>query len=366
MKMTTHNDIDRIRTAIDDIDKQILDLINQRLEHAKTIGATKSQEGIQTLDPVRENKLIKALCGSNNGPLSDSALQHIFTEIIAASREAQTPQQIAYLGPEATFTHIAAIKHFGRSGSFSPQTSIQDIFREVEKGSFHYGVVPVENSIEGAVNYTLDLFYESDLKICAEIYHSISHDLLSISETFGDIHKLYSHPQAFAQCREWIQKNLPNCVLENSSSTAEAARKAADEPGTAAIASREAARIYNLGVLASGIEDRARNVTRFLVIGKNEVRATGADKTSILFVTAHVPRALYQTLTPISEAGINLMKLESRPSKHENWSYVFFLDMEGHISESIVQSTLSKMKPLCLFLKWLGSYPKEQENTVTV
>jgi chorismate mutase/prephenate dehydratase len=317
---------------------------------------------MHVLDPARENKLIKSLCAQNNGPLSNHALQHIFTEIIAASREIQSQQRIAYLGPEATFTHIAAINHFGRSVFFDPQASIQDIFREVEKDSVHFGVVPVENSIEGAVNYTLDLFYESELKICAEIYHAISHDLLSSADSYKDVRIVYSHPHAFAQCRQWLRRNLPECPLTECSSTAEAARMASRELGSAAIASREAARIYNLPVLASRIEDRSRNVTRFLVIGKNEIRATGTDKTSILFVTAHVPGALYKVLTPIAKANINLLKLESRPSKYENWSYIFFLDMEGHISEPVVQDTLAGMKPLCLFLKWLGSYPRVQER----
>ncbi len=358
--MKKKNEIQEMRTAIDDIDKQILRLINQRLDYAKAIGASKAQNGIQMLDPARENRLISELGKLNKGPLSSRGLQHIFTEIIAASRGIEAPQQIAYLGPEATFTHIAAINHFGHSGFFVPQPSIQDIFREVEKGSFHYGVVPVENSIEGAVNYTLDLFYESDLKICAEIYHTISHDLLTTADSYDEIRVVYSHPQAFAQCRQWLRNNLSGCILTECSSTAEAARKAAKDQGTAAIASREAARIYDLEVLASRIEDRSRNVTRFLVIGKSDVEATGTDKTSILFVTAHVPGALYKVLTPIADAGINLLKLESRPSKHENWNYVFFLDMEGHISESIVKDTLSKMKPLCLFLSLLGSYPRAQ------
>ncbi|MBW1697395.1 MAG: prephenate dehydratase [Deltaproteobacteria bacterium] len=361
--MKQQNDINEIRAAIDGIDRQILNLINQRLEYAKAIGKAKALQGEQVLDPARESRLIRRLSEMNRGPLSERALHHIYTEIIAASREIQSPQKVAYLGPEATFTHLAAINHFGRSVSFSPQPSIQDTFQEVEKGSFDFGVVPVENTIEGAVNYTLDLFYESNLKICAEIYLPISHDLLSNAGSYDAIRIIYSHPHAFAQCRQWLRKHLPNCMLVDCNSTAEAARQAADEPKTAAIASREAARIYNLEVLASRIEDRSRNITRFLVIGKNEVRATGADKTSILFVTAHVPGALYKVLTPIAEAGVNLLKLESRPSKYENWSYVFFLDMEGHISEPFVRQTLEKMKQLCLFLKYLGSYPRAAEGT---
>ena len=360
--MNNSHDISRLRQAIDTIDLKILDLINQRLLNAKAIGSAKAQNGIGVIDPAREYELIKNLNELNKGPLSGSALHHIFTEIIAASREIQSPQRVAYLGPEATFTHIAAINLFGRSVSFNPQPSIQDVFREVEKGSYHFGVVPVENSIEGAVNHTLDLFYESDLKICAEIYHAISHDLLSISDSINEISKVYSHAQAFAQCRRWLRRNLPDAILVDCSSTAEAARKAAGEPGAAAIASREAAQLYNLKVLSSKIEDMTRNITRFLVIGNSDIRATGTDKTSILFVTTHVPGSLFRVLKPIADSGINMVKLESRPIKRENWNYMFFLDIEGHWSDIPVKQTLDKMKPLCLFMKLLGSYPKVDDD----
>lgn len=346
-----------LRRDIDQIDKQILALINQRLVLASEIGKIKAKSGNRMVDGAREKTLIQQLLSLNSGPLSKHALRHIFTEIIAAAREIQTPQQVLYLGPEATFTHIAAVNHFGRSVTYVPRGSIRDVFSEVEKGAFHYGVVPVENSIEGAVNYTLDLFFESELKICAEIYHAISHDLLSIDPDLSSIRTIYSHPHAFAQCRNWLEKNLPRAERVSCSSTAEAARKAADETGTAAIASREAAQNYKLDVLAAWIEDVTRNVTRFLVIGKDEVRRTGADKTSIMFVTAHVPGALFRVLKPIAEADINMVKLESRPSKHENWSYFFFADLEGHISDIKVKDTIEEMKKLCLFLKLLGSYP---------
>ncbi|MEW6674236.1 MAG: prephenate dehydratase [Thermodesulfobacteriota bacterium] len=346
-----------LRRDIDKIDEQILDLINQRLLLAREIGKIKAKNGELMVDGARESTLIKRLLSLNNGPLSRHALQHVFTEVIAAAREIQSPQRVAYLGPEATFTHIAAVNHFGRSMTFAPQGSIRDVFSEVEKGASHYGVVPVENSIEGAVNYTLDLFFESELKICAEIYYAISHDLLSVDSNLSDIRRIYSHPHAFAQCRKWLEKKLPRAALVECSSTAEAARKASGEKGAAAIASKEAAQSYKLEVLASRIEDVSRNVTRFLVIGKDAIRRTGADKTSIMFVTAHVPGALFRVLKPIADADINMVKLESRPSKHENWSYFFFADLEGHISDPKVKETLDDMKKLCLFMKLLGSYP---------
>jgi len=351
-----------LRHSIDEIDEKILSLINKRLLLAKEIGRVKEREGNKVLDIARESNLIQRLISLNEGPLSKSALHHIFAEIIAASREIQKNHSVAYLGPEATFTHIAAINYFGQSVNYVSHVTIRDIFCEVEKGACHYGVVPVENSIEGSVNYTLDLFFESDLKICAELYHPISHDLLSKSDTPGEIEIIYSHPQAFAQCRKWIQKNLPGAVLVECDSTAHAARKASGDPKSAAIASSKAAHIYNLQVAASKIEDISRNTTRFLIIGKDDIKRTGSDKTSIMFVTSHVPGALYKALKPVAEAGINMVKLESRPTKHENWSYFFFVDLEGHIEDKLVAGTMKKMKKLCLFLKCLGSYPLASEG----
>lgn len=351
-------EISPLRNSINDIDANILDLVNKRLLLAKKIGQIKELNNAPILDNARETTIIKRLSNLNKGLLNNDALHHIFTEIIAASREIQKPQIVTYLGPEATFTHIAAIKHFGHSISFVPQPNICDIFSEVEKNVCHYGVTPVENSIEGTVNYTVDLFYDSDLKICAEIYLAISHDLLSTKGSVNDIKVIYSHPHAFAQCHKWLKKNLPECILKECSSTALAAQKASEEPGSAAIASREAAYIYNLQVTASKIEDFSRNITRFLVIGKDKSSRTGYDKTSMMFVTSHVPGTLNKVLKPIADAGINTLKLESRPTKHENWNYFFFVDIEGHIEDAIVKETISEMRKLCLYLKCLGSYPR--------
>ena len=352
------SDIDSLRASIDEIDKKILDLLNRRLLLAKQIGRIKEQKGEKVLDTARESNIINRLLNLNKGPLSKNALHHIFVEIIASSREVQKKEIITYLGPEATFTHIAAMNHFGHTVSFVPQAGIRDIFGEVEKGACTYGVVPVENSIEGTVNYTLDLFFESDLKICAEIYHTISHDLLSKTDNLKDIAKVYSHPHAFAQCRRWIGKYLPESVLEECSSTARAAQKASENPGSAAIAAREAAQMYGLNVVASRIEDFSRNITRFLVIGHDDMHRTGNDKTSIMFATSHVPGALYKVLGPIAEAGINMVKLESRPTKYENWNYFFFVDIEGHIEDPNVKETVERMKRLCMYIKYLGSYPR--------
>jgi chorismate mutase/prephenate dehydratase len=354
-------DSDRIpflRQSIDRIDRDILDLINRRLQYAKEIGGLKADRGAHVLDPARESTVIRRLMDLNQGPLSQTALHHIYREIIAAAREVQQPLRIAYLGPEATFTYIAAMNHFGHSATFLSQPSIRDVFREVEKGGSQFGVVPVENSIEGAVNHTLDLFFESKLQICAEIYHSISHDLLTKCPTLDAIKTVYSHPHAFGQCRSWMRRHLPACRKIECSSTAEAAKKAAQYPLSAAIASREAAHMYELDVLGEHIEDFAHNVTRFLVIGPGESRPTGRDKTSIMFATTHVPGALHHALKPLADHGINMVKLESRPSKHENWSYFFFVDIDGHLDDPPLAKAIELMQDHCLYLKILGSYPQ--------
>jgi chorismate mutase/prephenate dehydratase len=250
---------------------------------------------------------------------------------------------------------------FGHSSVYVPQTSIRDVFFDVSKGQSDYGVVPVENSIEGAVNHTLDLFFESDLKICAEKYLNVSHAVLSRAGSIDDIEVIYSHPQAFAQCRSWIRKNLPNATLSECSSTAIAAQKAFQTKQSAAIANSEAAHIYGLQILESHIEDHANNITRFLLIGRDTPGPTGYDKTSIMFVISHVPGALYKVLEPIAEADINMSKMESRPTRHENWSYFFFVDFDGHIAEDKIKNTIDRMTPYCKYMKWLGSYPRSRE-----
>lgn len=350
--------IRELRDSIDRIDDRIVHLINQRLDLAVNIGRIKARGNLPITDHKREAALYNRLKTVNKGPLNDTGLHYIFSEIIAAARELQSPRRICYLGPEATFTHLAALNHFGHVADLSSQPSIRDVFIQVENGAFHYGVVPVENSIEGAVNHTLDLFFESDLKICAEVYLSISHDLLTHADSLEKIEIVYSHPHAFAQCRQWLRKNLPNAVLEECRSTANAALKASRNPATAAIAGSRAAQLYNLFPIVSGIEDVARNTTRFLIIGRDGPGPTADDKTSLMFVTAHVPGALNRVLAPIAESGINMVKLESRPVKYENWSYFFIVDLEGHKDDPGMQKAVRKMTSRCLYLKWLGSYPR--------
>lgn len=347
-----------LRNEIDNIDDTILELINRRLLIGKEIGRIKGVSGIRVLDRKRETEIFERLTGKNQGPLKPSVIHHIFSVIMASSREMQMPQMVTYLGPEGTHTHMAAANHFGHAGTFVPQGNIRDIFDSVTRGTYQYGVVPVENSIEGAVNFTLDMLFESSLQICAESYQAISHYLLSNSGALEDIRVVYSHPQALSQCRGWLRKNLPNAALNECASTAHAAQIASSESGVAAVASRAASTMYNLRILGERIEDFTRNVTRFVVIGKDAPPRTGNDKTSVIFVTSHVPGALFKALQPIAESGINMVKLESRPTKHENWKYFFVMDVEGHQDDSNIAAALEKLSKSCLFLKKLGSYPK--------
>lgn len=267
--------------------------------------------------------------------------------------------KISYLGPEATFSHMAAMRLYGGgSVSFYPAETIEDIFDLVERDVCTLGVVPVENSYEGAVNITLDLFYKYDLRICAETYLRIRHHLLSMEGDISDIRKIYSHPIALAQCRLWLRANMHGIPVVEVSSTSMAAGKAAKEPGTAAIGNMNLNRIYSLRVLGENIEDHPDNMTRFVVIGKKQAAPMGKDKTSILFFLSDRPGALYKALGALAERGINMTRIESRPMKTRNWEYLFFTDIEGHELDAEVSNALKEMEKQCVFLKRLGSYPK--------
>jgi chorismate mutase/prephenate dehydratase len=355
-------DIEALRLEINALDNDLIKLINRRLEVAVQIGTIKRRQGKPITDFAREKAVIERLQSMNPGPLPPQALKFIYREIIAASRRIQQPLKVAYFGPEATFTHLAAMNHFGRGTGFVPQPSIKDVFEDVEKGRCPFGVVPVENSMEGAVNHTLDLFFTTDVGIVAEIYNPIAHALLSLAEDMHFIKKVYSHPQALAQCREWLGKNLPDAEREECPSTSEAARCAAKNPDSAAIASSLAGQVYNLNVLAPQIQDASNNVTRFLVIGRDRPSKSGKDKTSLIFATPHHPGALFAVLKPIADRGVNMVKLESRPSKSASWHYLFFVDLEGHMEDAAIGEVFDEMRRLCSFIKWLGSYPKAEET----
>jgi chorismate mutase/prephenate dehydratase len=287
----------------------------------------------------------------------------IFKEIMAAARELQSPHEIAFLGPEASFTHLAALNHFGGSVAMRSQTSVAEVFAAVEKGRCHYGLVPIENSIEGTVTHTQDLFFTSELKICGEHYQSISHALLARDKLpLEQIQTVYSHPQALAQCRQWLRENLPGTVLSECASTAEAARRVASGRGhCAAIAGAAAAEFYNLKLVSEQIEDLPGNTTRFLILGRDDSPPSGRDKTTILFVTPHHPGALHEVLSPMSEFGVNMVKLESRPLRDRKWSYFFISDFEGHRLEEKIARMLEKTAAICPFMKVLGSYPYARE-----
>ncbi len=352
--------LENLRQEIDKLDKQILELINRRLETAREIGRCKQEIGLETFNSARESQVLSRLAELNQGPLPETAVRLIFKEIMAAARELQSPHRIAFLGPEASFTHLAALNHFGGSVAMQPQASVAEVFAAVEKGLCHYGLVPIENSIEGAVTHTQDLFFASELKICGEHYQNISHALLAASKLAPEqIQTVYSHPQALAQCRQWLRTNLPGAVLSECASTAEAARRVAAGRGrTAAIAGAAAAEFYNLELVADKIEDQPGNTTRFLVLGREDSPPSGRDKTSILFVTPHHPGALHQVLGPMAEFGVNLVKLESRPLRDRKWSYFFIADFEGHRCDTTIARMLEKSTAICPLLKILGSYPR--------
>lgn len=356
--MSEKSKLSVFRDKIDQIDEEILELLNKRAGLAIRVAETKAKSGTDFYVPERELKIYERLVRINKGPFPNEAIRSVFREIISASLSLEQPIKISYLGPRATFTHLASIRHFGQSADFRQKTNIPEIFDEVERDRVDYGVVPIENSTEGVVNNTLDMFVDSNLKICAEILLEISHHLLSKTGNMENVERIYSHPHAIAQCRNWLENNLPNIPVLDVASTAVAAQNAADDPLVAAIASEFAATIYDLKILKRKIEDNINNFTRFLVIGKKEPEKSGNDRTSIMFSVRHEVGALYQMLEPFARNNINLTKIESRPLKRKAWQYIFFLDMEGHASDENVKKAIEELENNSLFLKVLGSYPR--------
>ncbi|MBI4352531.1 MAG: prephenate dehydratase [Candidatus Omnitrophica bacterium] len=357
--------VDKIRREVDRLDEDILRLLNQRAGACRKIGQIKIQKGDGIYSPQREKEVLDRLKALNKGPLTPQAIDAIYREVMSSSISLEKKVVIAYLGPEFTYTHQAAKKKFGSSVDYFPCTNISDIFTEVERRRSDYGVVPVENSTEGAVSYTLDMFIESPLKICAEIYLPVGHHLLSKARTLGTIRNVYSNVQAFGQCRLWLESNLPGAKLLPISSTAEAARWVAglsqNKKEDACIASLSAGEAYGLKVLARSIEDNPQNTTRFLVISRLESRPTREDKTSIVLAVKDRVGALHDILVPFKKAKVNLTKIESRPSKKKAWNYYFFVDFEGHHTDPRVRKTLKILERHCTLLKILGSYPKAEE-----
>jgi chorismate mutase/prephenate dehydratase len=350
--------IQELRKKIDELDDKLVDLLNERARIVIEVGNIKKAEKLDFHSPSREREILERLSARNTGPLPQDTLKAVYHEILSSSLSLERPLKVAYLGPRATFTHQAGMQQFGLAAQYVPVESIRDVFNEVERGRADYGVVPIENSTSGAVIYTLDMFIDSELKISAEIMLEVSQHLLSKSGKIEDIRKIYTISPAAAQCRQWLEKNLPGVPVLDAPSTARAAEMAVDDPTAAAIASEMAAVLYSLQVVAKKIEDNASNITRFLVIAPKSPGRTGRDKTSIMFSIKDKVGALHSMLTPFAEAGINLNRLDARPSGRNVWDYVFFIDMEGHIEDKKVAKAIENLKKDCLFLKVLGSYPK--------
>ncbi len=350
--------IQSLRQKIEAVDDEILRLLNHRAEIVQEVGKVKTELKMDYYSPRREDEILQRLSAKNSGPFPHWAIPSVFREIISACRALEAELTVAFFGPPATFTHMACIHYFGSSVRMVPENTIQDTFEAVEREKADFGVVPIENSTEGPVSQTLDMFIRSEVKICGEIMTKISHDLLSQSGDPGDIRKIYSHPQALGQCREWLRKNFPHVQTEEAGSTAKAAQLATEDPKAAAIASSLAARIYGLKPVASQIEDNPNNYTRFFVLGRQGAERTGRDKTSILFSISHAPGTLYRVLQVFYEKGINLTRIESRPTKGKPWEYVFFIDLEGHAIDPPVAQALDQLKEHALLVKLLGSYPQ--------
>jgi len=363
------DDLNNLRDQIDDLDQQIQLLLNQRAACAKKVADAKladvkDGENVIFYRPEREASVLRKVMERNQGPISNEEMARLFREVMSACLALEQPMKIAFLGPEGTFTQAAALKHFGHSVKTIPFSSIDEVFREVDADSCHYGVVPVENSTEGVISHTLDMLIESPLKICGEVSLRIHQYLMARNTSIKDIKKIYSHQQSLAQCREWLDSRLPGIERIPVNSNAEAARLAAQEEGAAAIASNAAAQIYQLNLLAEKIEDEPDNTTRFIILGKQDVASSGSvsadaiEKTSIMVTSENQSGALHNLLKPIAANGLSMTRIESRPSKSGLWQYLFFIDIEGHISEPAVAKAIAEIKHQASIMKILGSYPK--------
>ena len=347
------------RKAIDRLDARIVKLLNERTQHVLEIGAIKLKAGEEIYAPHRELAVLQRLCRLNQGPITNESLRAIYREIMSSALSLQKTMRITYLGPEATFTHQAAIRRFGSSLRYQPQKTITDVFNEVSKNRADYGVVPIENSTEGVVTHTLDMFVDSDLKIVSQIVLRVQHCLLSDARK-SQLKKLFAHPQALAQCRAWVQNNLPRVEIIETSSNARSAELAAKEKGSAAIAGQLASEKYGLAVLEYDIQDNAANATRFLVLGRQCSPATGHDRTSLMISLVDKVGALHRALAAFRRYRINMTKIESRPSKRKAWEYFFFIDCDGHVSDHKVAKAIGELEQQCSFVKVLGSYPNTE------
>ncbi len=355
-------DLSPIRAKIDSIDQKLVEMINERLTLAAEIGKIKRSTGGEIYVPEREDAVFRKVCGQNQGPIKDDALRAIYREIMSAAIALEKPLLIAYLGPEATNTHAAAMKKFGASVDYHAMATIGDIFTAVEKGEADLAVIPIENSTEGSVRETLDSFVESDLKIVGQIYLEITHALISQSP-LEKIERVYSKDQALAQCRHWLQRHVPHAQLIDAPSTSRAVQIAKDDPKAAAVAGELAAAYYHVPVVSRNIQDKADNTTRFFVLGRKPAGPVGNGNDMTSFVVSLGDEAaahsgsLLKMLMPFAERGINLSKIESRPSKKRPWDYNFFIDVTGHYDNPEMKEAVAKLRTYCPVVKWLGSYP---------
>jgi chorismate mutase/prephenate dehydratase len=351
-----------VRDRIDTIDNTILSLLRERLDCAHEIGRLKSTENRAKWDPLRERQIYDRLIRANEKTFPEDSLLSIFHEIITTCRLSQKSTSVAYLGPEATFSHLAAVQYFGHNAEYHPIQTIEDVFYEVEKGRVDYGIVPIENSIEGSVTSTLDSFMKCKVQICGEESLAITHNLINHSGNMEDIKLVVSHSQPLAQCREWLKKNLPAVPCQAVFSTGVAAQMAAEDHSVAAIGSSLAIKTYQLQVVMKGIEDYRGNSTRFILIGKESPSKSGRDKTSLLLGLLDKPGALNDTLAILARRNINLTRIESRPVKGESGKYLFFIDLLGHMSDGVIIEASERLREACSYFEWLGSYPITRES----
>ncbi|MFO1346683.1 MAG: prephenate dehydratase [Rhodocyclaceae bacterium] len=348
-----------VRDEIDSIDGQLLELLNKRARCAQKVGEIKARHGEAGFiyRPEREAQVLRRIQEINPGPLSNENVTWLFREVMSTCLSLEQPLSVAFLGPLGSFTGSAATKHFGHAARLLPQTSIDDVFREVEAGHAHYAVVPVENSTEGAVGRSMDLLFATPLKVCGEVVLRIHQNLMTREASLDKVTKVYSHAQSLAQCHEWLNRNLPNVPRISVGSNSQAAEMAMQEEGAAAIAGEAAAERFNVPILVANIEDEPNNTTRFLVLGRHDAGVSGRDKTSLIMSAPNRTGSLHGLLLPLAEAGVSMTRLESRPARHTLWDYVFFVDIDGHQDEPKVAKALAELKQQAAYLKVLGSYP---------
>lgn len=353
----------KLRQQIDDIDEQILDLLNTRARCALEVAEVKKEQSGEVAPvyyrPERESQVFHRMSGLNQGPLTDEKVILVYRQIMSACLALEEPLRVAYLGPEGTFTQLATLKQFGDAVIGTPMVTVDDVFREVASENCNYGVVPVENSTEGVISHTLDNFLESSLRVCGEVELRVHHHLMIHPDREGEaIEKIYSHQQTLGQCRRWLDGHYPDIPKIAATSNAEAARKVLGEPGAAAIAGEIAAETYGLKILSKKIEDQSDNTTRFIVVGREAIGPSGNDKTSIMVSTHNQPGALFKLLEPFHRHEVSLTAIETRPSKTGMWSYVFFIDFEGHCEDDKIKTVMNEIDRDALEVKLLGSYPR--------